>query len=101
MSLVCGCRLKHTRRGLGADSEQALESSHTDWRRIWERCRVRDLDSEIYSTNLLSAVLNFNSSHTPIRPDAEHNVLVDSDQRGIFQGPAGAVKYVILTRAVQ
>ena len=88
------CRLAITCRGLGADSEQSLEASHIDFQRIWQRYRVRDVHSEIYSKQLLAAVLNFNSSHTPIQQDNEKNVLVDSDQRGIWQGPAGAVKHV-------
>jgi len=97
--LLCLCRrLKDTGRGLGADSEQTLEASHTDFARIWQRYRVRDTTSKIYGTQLLASVLNFNASHTPEQIVEADDCLVSSDQAGIFQGPtgAGAVKYAVL-----
>ena len=58
--------LKLTRRGLGADSEQALEVAHHDFDAVWERYITRDFSNVKYGERLLKAVLTYNASHTPI-----------------------------------
>lgn len=61
--------LRETRRGLGADSEQAFEGAHHDFDIMWGRYRVRHEKSAVYSDNLRRATVNFNTSHIPIRPN--------------------------------
>ncbi len=58
--------LRESRRGLGADSEKALEGAHHDFQIVWERFRVRDMRSSVYSQRLLRAVCAFNSSRIPL-----------------------------------
>ncbi len=58
--------LRETGRGLGADSEQSLESAHTDFETVWNRYRVRDMTSGVYSKHLRGAVTSFNASHIPV-----------------------------------
>ena len=48
--------------GLGGFSEQASESVHSDFRKIWERFKL-PLDHQDYSQNLLRTVLKYNSQH--------------------------------------
>ena len=58
--------LRETDRGLGADYEQSLESAHHDFDTVWNRYRVRDMTSTVYSNHLKSAVASFNASHIPV-----------------------------------
>ncbi len=57
--------IKETGRGLGADSEQALEAAHYDFDRVWQRYFVRDVTSERFAEQLLRAVATYNASHIP------------------------------------
>ena len=49
--------------GLGPWSEQAAESLHTDFDKMWTRYKVRDTDHEKYGERLLEAVVAYNSQH--------------------------------------
>ncbi len=69
MHIICAhldCAIKETGRGLGADSEQALEAAHYDFNLVWKRYEVRDVTSEIYAERLLRAVITYNVSHIPV-----------------------------------
>ncbi len=56
---------RETGRGLGADSEHALEAAHHDFLVIWQRFYVRDVSSPKYAERPLKAVVTYNASHTP------------------------------------
>ena len=55
------CKL--TKMGLAPWSEQAAESSHSEFTKIWERYKIKDTKHKKYSENLLDAVVVFNSLH--------------------------------------
>ena len=50
-------------RGLGEYSEQETENAHSAFEMIWDRYRVRDLNSKVYHVNYFKAVMNFNSNN--------------------------------------
>ena len=50
-------------RGLGEYSEQETENAHSALKMIWDRYRVRDLNSKVYHVNYFKAVMNFNSNN--------------------------------------
>ena len=52
------------RRALGDDSEQALESSHRIFSKVWESYQVRDENSDAFLKNDLAAGLHFNADNT-------------------------------------
>ncbi len=56
---------RETGRGLGADSEQALEAAHYDFVVTWQRFYVRDVSSPKYAERLLQVVITYNASHAP------------------------------------
>ncbi len=58
--------LVETGRGLGADSEQALEAAHYDFDVVWQRYITRDFTNVKYGERLLKAVLTYNAAHTPL-----------------------------------
>jgi hypothetical protein len=49
-------------RALGFYSEQAMESVHYEFKKFWEKHKVKETHTE-YSKHLLNAVCEFNSSH--------------------------------------
>ena len=51
-------------RALGDDSEQALESSHGRFSKVWESYQVRDENSDAFLKNGLAAGLHFNADNT-------------------------------------
>ena len=55
---------RETGRGLGADSEHALDAAHHDFLGIWQRFYVRDVSSPKYAERPLNAVVKYNASHT-------------------------------------
>ena len=50
-------------KGLGVGSEQALEASHSAFKKIWARYSVKDPLSPQYLTNYLAAVIQYNWLH--------------------------------------
>lgn len=48
--------------GLGFFSEQAMESVHADFKKIWEKYKV-SIDHPEYLKRLLSAICEYNGSH--------------------------------------
>ena len=50
-------------KGLGVGSEQALESSHSAFKKIWSRYAVKNHLSPTYLTNYLEAVVHYNWLH--------------------------------------
>ena len=50
-------------KGLGVGSEQALESSHSAFKKIWTRYAVKNHLSPTYLTNYLEAVIHYNWLH--------------------------------------
>ena len=51
-------------RSMGDDSEQALESSHGRFSKVWESYQVRDENSEAFLKNGLAAGLHFNADNS-------------------------------------
>lgn len=49
-------------KGLGWYSEQAMESVHYEFKKVWEKHKVQETHQQ-YSKHLLKAVCGFNSSH--------------------------------------
>ena len=47
--------------GLGPWSEQATESLHADFNKVWTRYKVRDIENEKFG--LFEAVVAYNSQH--------------------------------------
>ncbi len=59
------CRRRHC--GLGKCSEQSFETSHHDFKHLWEqRFKVNSLNSPSYKKQLLMAVVAFASQHVPV-----------------------------------
>ena len=52
-----------TGRGLGPWSEQTGESVHHDFKEMWQRYKVKNIDLPTYGDNLLEAVSVYNSQH--------------------------------------
>ena len=50
-------------KGLGSYSEQASESVHHDFQKIWENYKIQDQDHPRYGEQLLKAVTTYNSRH--------------------------------------
>ena len=50
-------------KGLGVGSEQALEASHSAFKKIWVRYSVKDHLSPVYLNNYLDAVIHYNWLH--------------------------------------
>ena len=57
---------KMVNNGLGPWSEQAAESLHSDFNKVWQNYKLRDTDHDEYEKRLLSAIISYNSQH-PIR----------------------------------
>ena len=44
-------------------SEQSGESLHSDFEHVWRHYKVKDFEAPSYGTNLLRAVVAYNSAH--------------------------------------
>lgn len=53
---------KQNDKGLGFHSEQAVESSHADFKKVWKKYKVRKSNSN-YAERLFKAVCEYNSKH--------------------------------------
>lgn len=54
---------KIVKMGLSPWSEQATESLHHDFSKMWDNFKVRDLDNPKYGARVLEAVIMYNSQH--------------------------------------
>ena len=54
-------------KGLGVGSEQAFESSHSAFKKIWSRYAVKNHLSPTYLTNYLEAVVHYNWLHIELK----------------------------------
>ena len=50
-------------KGLGPWSEQAAESLHSDFTKMWQNYKLRDTDHDQYGERLLDAIITYNSQH--------------------------------------
>ena len=55
--------LAHTKRGLGLDSEQSLESCHHDFLGTYKKYAVRSLENSNCPDKLVRSVCDYNGSH--------------------------------------
>lgn len=55
--------IERTQRGLSLDSEQALESCHFDFQRVYQRYASRDLNNPKAGDQLFRAMCAYNSHH--------------------------------------
>ena len=55
--------ISRTGKPLGLFSEQVVENAHSSFDKVFDFYRVKDVDCEKYSKNLLRAVLHYNGYH--------------------------------------